>query len=1644
MSRANEDENPPQTPRPKPSSSSLLAAFRGLTGTTKSKAQSSATSPESQFSITPAFSSREPSEALTVESPVNVGLDRVEIDEETDGADAGVLSEPGIPGISTQLEALRAEKPLEDRVEAASSIIRLLERHRGGNVLGIWEVAEDLLDLQGSSEALNAAYGLLIACVRHKALTSRERRRFFDSIPRSDNAASFFLRFQALKEISEDGKNVECLEFGVMPLLVRLLRNCYVATASAKKDSGRRRSATGDEQRHLDMVFTYILGVIKHNSKVFNEQDLSSLVNQISWLCSKTTSTSDISCSIDIMDALITYSSLPSMSLRMCLELLGGIYGGPKELKEQRLHSWKTLVNLLGSHLGPATINTLLAMLKELPTQRDLNSNILRGAVLIFCEVIRSDDTENLPPTSLTKVVSAARQSLEANSSRLEMAVMELMLVLMQSTDPMAVLFDDKTWSNVIVILVRAASRAPKKEQNDLSRSDEDQEPSFQQLLQGVADRLLDLTNDASSDQRDQVMKLLMQIVQRLNDDTARALITFVAEECLLYPFNDGWQVDFDRLFDAVFQDSKRSFDVRKLSLGALYDAYKNGEALSTPNVDDYILKIIGSVRQERNLLMVQELCNLAVITGAWTPLTGTFVTVVGYMEEALNSVDGVSSHPTSPQMGSRKSSLPLPVLMDDGSLESFGLLITKALVRMFLRNVSRSAWKSAHLFDVFLRIAGSISVPADARIMAFKVLFRLRADTNHAIFVVSSTYVESIAALLCRTSDTVNEDVPVNENAQRRSGKTDEHMARRSNQGPGPAVKALTRPSSTNTKLNSSSGRISRPTPPLWLYLGPKGLPEEPDYYASHVVDSVSREPEATTGDVARVTLQISKYLELLISILQQDELDWEVFSYILVHLGAQLTNHALFADAITQVKFLRGVLCGQLSSTKFHKPPAFTSLNKSDVAICMYHVLTMLISYHDHFSSNEESEVVKILALGIGSWERTSETCIHALSICCHELPLSVVKSLENILQRLSQIITQSQLAVHVLEFLATLARLPNLYKNLREDDFKMVFGICFRFLQSVRDAKAKAPEPGASRLLASVEKLPSSSNREVIDSNDGTRSTPTLADDLPQYVYALVYQVMSFWFMSLRLEDRPKHVAWITRNLTYTTDDGRLVMEEQAQVTIDMMHRISYSDRDETAPDAAFATEYDGVRTTQSWIVGLSIVTIETAGRTGISQIARRRPTGTRFSVYRPQLVSPPRHQVPITFGLAAESYYTPSYVGIMPSDILQEFYSPLNLHALASFSETPIPLPCDEGTTRAIGSFDRISPLDGHKVGIIYIGESQSSESEILANVMGSADYTYFLRNIGTLIELKNAQFNTQGLDRESDIDGKFTFCWRDRVTELVFHVPTMMPTNLDQDPNCTLKKRHIGNDFVKIIFNNSGHIYDTNTIPSDFNLVNIVITPEARASFVETRLEAATKRKETQEASETGQSIDDPYGSLNYRVTVLTAIGIPRISPAAETKIISGSCLPGFVRLLALNASVFAQVWAHRESAGGEGASSWRNRLREIMRLRERHGAVEPPTNLEAQNRSGPSGSVTDRNSSAIPQASSISKDTRDSALFRRTSAANIHAVSSGYPSGITDSTWETSRNSGFTTSSSNATTDADKDRPISELSPSRE
>jgi hypothetical protein len=169
---------------------------------------------------------------------------------------------------------------------------------------------------------------------------------------------------------------------------------------------------------------------------------------------------------------------------------------------------------------------------------------------------------------------------------------------------------------------------------------------------------------------------------------------------------------------------------------------------------------------------------------------------------------------------------------------------------------------------------------------------------------------------------------------------------------------------------------------------------------------------------------------------------------------------------------------------------------------------------------------------------------------------------------------------------------------------------------------------------------------------------------------------------------------------------------------------------------------------------------------------------------------------------------------------------------------------------------------------------------------------------------------------------------------------MYQVATMMPNNMEEDPGFTRKKSHVGNCHVTIVFNRSGELWNMSQFQSQLNYVNIVIRPACR-----------------------GRATSDPdFMPGFYHVQVITKEGFPKLSPAGDPKIISATQLPQFVRVLALNASMFCATWNVRND-DTEFPSNWRARLQQIKALKHRviarTGVTGTPTPVGAGGRKTP-------------------------------------------------------------------------------------
>ncbi|KAI8926620.1 hypothetical protein BC831DRAFT_394315, partial [Entophlyctis helioformis] len=528
-------------------------------------------------------------------------------------------------------------------------------------------------------------------------------------------------------------------------------------------------------------------------------------------------------------------------------------------------------------------------------------------------------------------------------------------------------------------------------------------------------------------------------------------------------------------------------------------------------------------------------------------------------------------------------------------------------------------------------------------------------------------------------------------------------------------------------------------------------------------------------------------------------------------------------------------------------------TDARKSDIMLAFLRLVVLLFGFRGLFSKAQQDDLVSALQQSLNR-AVYAKACIQALTLALSEMPQSVTKHLSAILFRMTQTTSQA-LATPNLVFLSALARHTDLYVNFTETDYKRVFGVAIQYIRF---------------------------------SSSGVSGDTVVSN----YVTELAFHVMSLWFMSLRLSERRKFVPFIIHSLvatsatlavasaitvatTTTAAAPTLMLNEHAELVLEMMAQNTLVDCWPKPSDATWSRVSSSQRpgasgqakpAARTWLQGNALMTVLASNEPGWMELIVRRPTGivvlsTRLEnstqkvntigqmdwLAQSLLVSPlagvgRRDSVvaasPASAATAASGWpdtanrtrHDDQQRAIEPGFLPMQFFpypsSRISAEALR-------PLPESDAIQRALSVLDRTPIIELHKIGVIYVAPGQSTEAAILANRAGSRAYTLFLYSLGRLFRLPGCgDVYTGGLDTSDDaLDGEYALCSADdqRLAQVIFHVTTLMPSR-EHDPSCTAKKRHIGNDFVTVVWLEPGGHYDQDTIPGQFNFFAVVVEP----------------------------------------------------------------------------------------------------------------------------------------------------------------------------------------------------------------------
>ncbi|KAH8115123.1 hypothetical protein DFH11DRAFT_147335 [Phellopilus nigrolimitatus] len=956
--------------------------------------------------------------------------------------------------------------------------------------------------------------------------------------------------------------------------------------------------------------------------------------------------------------------------------------------------------------------------------------------------------------------------------------------------------------------------------------------------------------------------------------------------------------------------------------------------------------------------------------------------TLTGSRHQSQTQVPQLSSSSDeSPTPRAEASSPPLPGGSNAPCVPCRGLTAASALLGMFAQlafadyvMMPSQARLALFVSERLLKLLRTAPCPR-VRVAILQLLMRLRADRDHRAFLVRAPaeheqQIYTLARLVGRLrgvpSTAQSDEAARNDEIfadRARARQTFERNGRRTSSGRG------SRTSVTESRSRSrAAGRAAvqpmapintKPRDALW------GIPDIVPFSLENAEKGsrllVTYDPQMPSDGVV---LPVSDYMDVLVELLKAER-DWEVLSYLLVHLPVQLANKHFWcgprsreAIAGLLVELCKGVLDGTLGRyVPQDEWPG--SLKTRDAQSLAYHTLTVLISYQTIFDAPKRHVLVEVFQAGLGGRGETVIVCTHALTLCLFEMETSMVKALPHILQKLAQIVSNPSIAVHMLTFLCILNSLPHMYANFTEEDFKFVFAVALQYLQHHSRAETPREEPFS----------------------------------LSQHVRVMSYSVLYIWFLALKLADRPRHIKFIARQLLLA-NEGRDDIDEPTEVCFDFLARYTYATADpKPAPSllgdilarptgGGGETHLEGVVQEKTWVVGYSIITVRLLAKAGWLEVTTRRASGTtKFllkseniplvdlgdvnpdmftipaslmmdkdpralgAILTPSEISPPPDIPPSKVdqnGELLELFETPEedgdesrpdpvtgYVwsGSAPSqrrkrvDMDPAFF-PLQMSAYPDIRRQ-IHRGKIVRDTQMLGStirtLDRIAVIDTHKVGILYVAPGQKNEVEILSNTRGSPAYTRFLAGLGRLIKIRGQlDVSLGGLD--PDEDGEYAYAWWDDTGQVLYHTATMMPNHASDEEHRTFKKRHIGNDHVRIVWNDAGLPYRFDTLKTDFQFVNIVIEPHSRGAI------AAYS--------------DNAHEHEYFKLSLQCAEGMSAFAPVGDFKIVSARSLGVLVRQLSLVADWYASIFkdTERDTKRNEIVTNWRARLETIKKF----------------------------------------------------------------------------------------------------------
>ncbi|XP_031651967.1 signal-induced proliferation-associated 1-like protein 3 isoform X2 [Oncorhynchus kisutch] len=173
------------------------------------------------------------------------------------------------------------------------------------------------------------------------------------------------------------------------------------------------------------------------------------------------------------------------------------------------------------------------------------------------------------------------------------------------------------------------------------------------------------------------------------------------------------------------------------------------------------------------------------------------------------------------------------------------------------------------------------------------------------------------------------------------------------------------------------------------------------------------------------------------------------------------------------------------------------------------------------------------------------------------------------------------------------------------------------------------------------------------------------------------------------------------------------------------------------------------------------------------------------------------------------------------GLPLKEVLEQVVPELSVSCLRLALSTP-------KVTEQLLKLDEQGLSQKHKVGVLLCRAGQSTEEEMYNNEEATPAFSAFMDLLGEQVCLRGFTNYAAQLDTKTDSTGTHSLYTTYQGYEVMFHVSTMLPY-MPNNPQQLLRKRHIGNDIVTIIFQEPGALpFTPQNIRSHFQHVFVIV------------------------------------------------------------------------------------------------------------------------------------------------------------------------------------------------------------------------